>query len=131
MNHSSSFLTGKVNFLPVVSDSLDIKDIHRAQWKHVQVLADILWRQWRWRKEYLNILQSLRIWKNKHSNIKIGDVVIIKDSAVNHNFWPMGVTERTFESDDGLVRKVEVRMIRDGKPTLITRPVNELVLLLN
>ena len=43
----------------------------------------------------------------------------------------MGVIERTFESDDGLVRKVEVRIIRDGKPTLFTRPVHELVLLLN
>ena len=122
-------LTGKVDFLPVVSDSLDIKDIHRAQWKHVQVLADIFWRHWR--KDYLNILQSRRIWKNKHSNIKVGDVVIIRDTVVNRNYWPMGVIERTFESDDGLVRKVEVRIIRDGKPTLFTRPVHELVLLLN
>ena len=37
----SIILTRKVDFLPVVSDSLDIKDIQRAQWKHVQVLADI------------------------------------------------------------------------------------------
>ena len=57
--------------------------------------------------------------------------MIIRDTVVNRNYWPMGVIERTFESDDGLVRKVEVRMIRDGKPTLFTRPVHELVLLLN
>ena len=75
-------LTG---FLPVVSDSLDIKDIHRAQWKHVQGLSDIFWRHWR--KEYQNILQSRRIWKYKHSNIKIGDVVITSDSVVNRNYW--------------------------------------------
>ena len=50
---------------------------------------------------------------------------------VNRNYWPMGVIERTFENDDGLVRKVKVQMIREGKPTLFTRLVHELVLLLN
>ena len=53
--------------------------------------------------------------------------MITRDSAVNRNYWPMGVIERTVESD-GIVRKVDVRMIRDGKPTLFTRPVHELVL---
>ena len=125
----SMILTGKVDFLAVVSDSLDIKDIHRAQWKDVQVLADIFWRHRR--KEYLNILQSRRIWKNKHSKIKVCDVVITRDSDVNRTYWSMIVIERTFKCDVGLVRKVEVRMIRDGKPTLFTRPVHELVLLLN
>ena len=54
--------------------------------------------------------------------------MITRDSAVNRNYWPMGVIERTVESDDGLVRKVDVRMIRDRKPTLFTRPEHELVL---
>ena len=53
------------------------------------------------------------------------------DSVVNRNYWPMGVIERTFESDGGLVRKVEVQIIRDGKPTLFTRPVPELVRLMS
>ena len=57
--------------------------------------------------------------------------MITRDSAVNRNYWPMGVIERTFENDDGLVRKVEVQMIREGKPTLFTGLVHELVLLLN
>ena len=57
--------------------------------------------------------------------------MITRDFAANRNNWPMGVIERTFESTDGLVRQVEVRMIRDGNPTFFTRPVHEFVLLLN
>jgi hypothetical protein len=37
----SMILTGKVDFLPVVTDSLSQQDVFRAQWKHVQLLADI------------------------------------------------------------------------------------------
>ncbi|XP_048731719.2 uncharacterized protein LOC125648761 [Ostrea edulis] len=54
----SMILTGKVDFLPVVSDSLNQQDAFRAQWKRVQVLAGIFWNQWR--KEYLAIVQSRR-----------------------------------------------------------------------
>ncbi|XP_062585397.1 uncharacterized protein LOC134247072 [Saccostrea cucullata] len=125
----SMILTGKVDFLPVISHSLDIKDVHRAQWKHAQVLADIFWQYWK--REYLKTLQSRRIWKDRQPNVKPGDVVIVKDSAVHRNYWPMGIVEKTFASDDGLVRKVQIRVIRDGKPAFFMRPVHELVVLLD
>lgn len=124
----SMLLTGKVDFLPVVSDSLNLPDIYRAQWKHVQVLADIFWRHWR--REYLSILQTRRKWKHEHRNLNPDDVVLIRDSSEHRNNWPVGIVSRVFKSEDDLVRKVEVRTIRDGKPTFYTRPVQELVVLL-
>lgn len=124
----SILLTGKVEFLPVVSDSLDYKDIYRAQWKHVQVLADLFWRKWR--REYVNLLQTRRKWTHETRNLKVDDVVLLKDSSENRNNWPMGLIDKVFESEDGLVRKVVVRIIRDGKVTFYTRPVQELVLLI-
>ena len=124
----SMLLTGKVDFLPVVSDSLDLKDIYRAQWKHVQVLADIFWQQWR--REYLKLLQTRRKWTHESRNLKADDVVLVKDSGEIRNNWPMGIIEEVFKSEDGLVRKVVVKTIRDGKPTLYTRPIHELVLLM-
>lgn len=42
----------------------------------------------------------------------------------------MGVVRRTFESQDGLVKKVELTVVRDGKPVLCVRPIADLVLLL-
>ena len=52
----SMLLTGKVDRIPVISGSMDIKDIYRSQWKHVQVLADIFWKKWK--STYLQSLQS-------------------------------------------------------------------------
>lgn len=121
-------LTGKVDFLPVVSDSLSLQDVYRAQWKRVQILADIFWNQWR--KQYLSILQSRRKWKSETRNVKVDDVVLLKDPAEHRNNWPTGIIDRVFPSDDGIVRKVVVRTIRAGKPTFYIRPIHDLVLLI-
>ena len=43
----------------------------------------------------------------------------------------MGVVVKTFPSDDDLVRKVQVRVIREEKPVYYTRPITDLVLLVS
>lgn len=93
-----------------MSDSLSQQNVYRAQWKRVQILADIFWNQWR--KQYQSFLQSRRKWKSKTRNVKVDDVVLLKDPAEHRNNWPTGIIERVFPSDDGLVRKVVVRTIR-------------------
>ena len=55
---------------------------------------------------------------------------MVKDIDSSRNDWPVGMIERTFESKDGLVRKVAVAVVRDGKHILYMRPVTELVTLL-
>ena len=131
MEHSLDFKcdTGKVDFLPVVTDSLSQQDVFRAQWKRVQLLADMFWNQWR--KQYLAILQSRRKWKCRESNIKVNDVVLLKDPAEHRINWPMGIIDRIFPSEDGIVRKVVVRTIRTGNPTFYIRPIHDLVLLMD
>jgi len=106
---------------------LNIKDIYRSQWKHVQVLAECFWS--RWRKEYLPLLQSRRKCPSESSNMKKGDVVLMKDEQVARNDWPLGVINRTFPSADGLVRKVEVRVTLQGRKSTFVRPVSQIVLL--
>lgn len=51
----------------------------------------------------------------------------MKESDSPRNRWPLGVIEETFRSDDGLVRKVKVVVIRDGKRTFYVRPIAQLV----
>ena len=125
----SMLLTGKVDFLPMEVPSFDLRDIYKAQWKHVQVLADIFWRKWR--QEYLHCLQSRRKWQNPQGNLKPGDVVLMHVSSEHRNNWPLGIVEEVFPSSDDLVRKATVRVILDGKTVVYTRPVKELVLLLS
>ena len=126
----SLLLTQKVPGHPAMSEGFDTKDNYKAQWRHVQVLVDTFWKQWK--EHFLNTLQVRRKWMKDHQNLKVGDVVLLKDNILASFEWPTGVVQRVFPSDhDGRVRKVEVRIIKDGKTALFTRPVTEVVLLID
>ena len=43
----------------------------------------------------------------------------------------MAIITKTLPSQDGLVRKVDLRVIKEGKPKVYSRPVTEVVLLLS
>lgn len=95
----------------------------RRRWRRIQHLSDEFWS--RWRKEYLQQLQTRVMWRNKKRNMKVGDVILVKDDNVVRNEWKMGVVEKVFASNDGMIRTV---LIRRGDASY-ERPVNKLVLL--
>ena len=101
----------------------------RVQWKYVQSLADTFWK--RWRTEFLHTLQQRRKWKTDEPNLKIGDVVLLREKGVNRNSWPLGIVVRVFPSEDRNVRKAEVRVCRGDKSTTFIRPISELILLVS
>ncbi len=109
----------------------NLPDLYRCQWKRVQALADTFWC--RWKAEYLHNLQTRQKWCHDTSqkNIEKGDIVLLKDSSSHRNQWPMGAIVSAFESDDGIVRKATVRILKDGKKTTeYTRPTTDLIVLL-
>nr|XP_034330589.1 uncharacterized protein LOC117680486 [Crassostrea gigas] len=111
-------------------DFHNIKDMYVSQWKHVQYLSSMFWK--RWRDEYLQNLQVRRKWQNNQPDLKTGDVVLMRDPMVHRGQWPLGIVTRVFPSqNDGKVRTVEVRIIRDGKRLTFVRPITELVLLID
>ena len=124
----SMLLTGKTDHLLMVSDSYDLKDMYRAQWKHVQALSDIFWREWR--VSYLQSLQARRKWFTTTPNLKDGDIVLLKDKAAQRISWPLGIVVKALPSEDSNFRKACVRIYKDGKTVTYIRPINEMVLLL-
>ena len=123
----STLLTHKVDPPASFNNKLSLKDIYRNEWKRVQVLSDLFWN--RWRSEFLTMLQSRRKWVTEKPNIKVGDVVLMKDKDVCRNQWPLARVVETFPSSDSRVRSVKVKVIREGKPIALVRPITELVLL--
>ena len=108
------------------------------RWRRVQVLCDLFWS--RFRKEYIHLLQSRSKWNAKAPNLKVGDVVLVKDENLPRSQWNLGRVTVVFPSDDGLVRSVELRMAdrrlaRNGKrvhaASILQRPVHKLVLVLD
>ncbi|XP_061170885.1 uncharacterized protein LOC133180358 [Saccostrea echinata] len=106
----------------------NLKDAIKSQWKRVQYMADIFWT--RWHSEYLHLLQTRPKWGSTGIHFNKGDIVLLKDNEAHRNHWPMAVVEDAYESEDGLVRKVKVRVAQGDKRTTYVRPITQLVKLL-
>ena len=131
-------LTSKSNVVlppPGVFQRADIYS--RKRWRRVQHLANEFWD--RWRKEFLQTLQTRQKWLRPKRNLKVGDVVILKNDELPRNRWQLARVQETFPDSDGLVRKVKIEVgdrARDnsGKRihpvSYLERPIHKLVLLL-
>ena len=98
----------------------------RRRWKRVQYLADQFWI--RWRREYLQSMQTRTKWEEPKRNLRTGDVVLVKEEGAFRNDWPIGRVSEAIESDDGQVRKAQVETVRSGAKKTFLRPIKELVL---
>lgn len=104
-------------------------DHFRQKWKWVQSLADQFW--YRWRSEYLPTLQTRRKWKTTQPDIQKGDLVLMRDTQAARNEWPMALVSDVFKSPDGKVRKVQIRVSKEGWSKTYLRPITEVILLLS
>ena len=99
----------------------------RRRWRRIQYLADQFWI--RWRREYLQAMQTRPKWEEPKRNLNAGDIVLVREQGAHRNDWPMGRITEAIESEDGHVRKAQVEMFREGKKKMFLRPIKELVLL--
>ncbi|XP_037774346.1 uncharacterized protein LOC119570828 [Penaeus monodon] len=109
----------------------------RKRWRRVQYLANVFWS--RWKKEFLQSLQSRDKWIKPRRNVKIGDIVIVKDQNETRNHWKMGRVSEVICDEDGHVRKTKIMMSdscldKNGKRikefTYVERPIHSLIMLL-
>ncbi|CAC5388317.1 unnamed protein product [Mytilus coruscus] len=104
--------------------------MYQSQWKYVQTLAEIFWK--RWSREYLQTLQKRQKWRKLLSNLKEGDIILMREKDMVRTEWPIGTIIRTFSSEnDNLIRKIEVRVIKQGKPVIYVPPITEIIKLLS
>lgn len=114
----STLITQKVNTEVEPYEELNIKEMYKSQWRHAQVLADQFCK--RWRTHYLQNLQTRMKWQQERPNLEVGDIVLLMNASVPRYQWPIAVIDRVFPSADGLVRKVTVRIMRDGSKVTYT-----------
>ena len=99
----------------------------RKRWRRVQYLVEQFWS--RWRKEYLQNLNRRQRWAKERRNVKTGDVVLLAEPDMPRNEWSLGLVTQAEEGPDNLVRKVKVKVAREGKLSSLERPVQKLVVL--
>ena len=124
----SMLLTMKTRPLgPPPGEFLPVDLYSRRRWRRVQYLADQFWL--RWRREYMQTLQSRSKWNSSKRNLNAGDIVLVKEDGAHRNNWPLGLISEAIKSEDGAVRKAQVLLWREGKKKTFLRPIKELVLL--
>lgn len=107
------------------------------RWRRVQYLIEQFWG--RWKKEYLFNISTRQKWHLPRRNLRVNDIVIIKDDNLLRNHWKLGRVVESFPDKDGLVRRVKVQVGErkpqgkhdsPSKPSVIERPIQKLVVLL-
>eukprot|EP00794_Sanderia_malayensis_P017900 gene17900-19679_t len=94
------------------------------RWRLCQTLVHHFWK--RWYLEYLNGLQRMSKWKSPQRNLKIGDIVLIKDNRTSPGQWPIAKVTNVNPGPDNNVR---VASVTNSKGTYL-RPIVKLYLLL-
>lgn len=65
--------------------------------------------------------------KSKQSNIKVGDIVIVKDDNMHVLEWPMGRVVETFSDSENVIRNCNIKLIT----RIVYRNVSRIVKLIN
>jgi hypothetical protein len=76
----NQLLTMKLQILMPPPGEFQRTDLYvTKRWRRVQLITNQFWE--RWRKEYLQQLQSRQKWTASERNLKVGDLVLINDEG--------------------------------------------------
>ncbi|XP_063911207.1 uncharacterized protein LOC135128239 [Zophobas morio] len=79
-----------------------------SRWQQISRTQQQFWK--RWSAEYLGQLQNRPKWtKASHNNIKVDDLVVIKEDHTPPLAWKMGRVTTVHPGQDGLIRVVTVK----------------------
>lgn len=78
-----------------------------SRWQHIQKMRADFWK--RWSAFYLSELQQRRKWSKQHTEIKIGDLVLLKEDNIPPLQWRLDRVVHTHPGQDGVTRVVMVK----------------------
>lgn len=111
-----------INTLPEIDLTPQSYD-HLRRFEKMQHIYQVFWRQWS--TEYLRQLQPRKKWARQKGNVKIGQIVIVKEDNIPPTKWLIARVINVHSGPDGLVRTAE---LRHGKSTFF-RPIHRLCIL--
>lgn len=94
-----------------------------THYQRIQYIRDIFWK--RWRRDYLQLLQSRHKWSSNSPNIKIGDLILLHEDNLPPLKWKMGRIIDVHPGRDGKVRVVSVHI----HGNIVKRPLSKVAVL--
>lgn len=92
------------HFLIPNSDLCDTAVNRLDCWLHVQQITQQIWKEWS--VDFLNTLQQCQKWTMTEANLKVGDVVIIKEDNLPPLHWKIATVDQIHSVADNLVHVV-------------------------
>ncbi|EFN80629.1 hypothetical protein EAI_06049, partial [Harpegnathos saltator] len=117
------FLIGSALTTSPEPSLLDIRENRLTRWQLVRQLTERFWRLWY--TDYVNSLQQRSKWKQIQPAIKIGQLVLLKNSMLPPCKWELARVTQCHPGADGLVRVGSVRTASSE----MTRPIGKLCIL--
>ncbi|XP_053691545.1 uncharacterized protein LOC128740061 [Sabethes cyaneus] len=100
-------LTGRaINAIPEPSYDA-IKPGTLSRWQHIQKMRSDFWK--RWSVDYLSQLQQRQKWNKQHTNVRVGDLVLMKEDNIPPLQWKMGRVTELHPGQDAYTRVVSVK----------------------
>ena len=119
------FLIGKpLTALPDSPESHQLITLLR-RWNLCQKLTKHFWN--RWSTEYLTTMNRLSKWQNPTEDLRVGDIVCLRDEPTAPTKWPIA---RVVEVHPGQDKRVRVVTVRTARGTY-KRPVVKIIQLLH
>lgn len=84
-----------------------------------------------WRKQYRLSLQTRRKWNTRRPEVKIGDIVVLREAMTKRGYWPLARVVQINPGRDGTVRNLELMIPKQDAhgnplpPTHLKRMVHE------
>ena len=125
------FLIQSDSYLVPDENLLDRKVPVGKRWQMIQQMTQKIWKYWS--RDYLQSLQGRGKWQTVQRELKVDDLVLMKDEITPPGKWPLARISETFPGDDGLPRVVNVRLHTADNPrklTTLKRPVSKIILLI-
>ena len=102
----------------------------RRRFRFVQRLVNDFWKTWH--RDYFPSLLVQQKWQVHKRNMRVGDVVLMRDSNAIRGHWQMGKVAKIHTSSDNMVRHVDVsyKLPTSVRHKTLKRAVQSLVVLL-
>lgn len=115
------FLIGTPLLSPAEPDISNDNLTLSNRWKRLKIVSQQFCQ--RWRTEYLKELHRRYKWKRQVDNIKVNDLVIIKDEKIPQNEWKLARVVQLHPGSDNNTRVVDLRTFNG----IIRRPITKLI----
>lgn len=101
------FLIGSALTVSPEPSLIDVSENRLSRWQRVRQITERFWKLWK--NDYVNTLQQRVKWKKTKPPIKIGQMILLRNSTLPPCKWELGRVTRCHPGSDGLIRVVTVK----------------------